>query len=262
MKRLIIIFSLLFVSFFSFAQGGPIKFLGIPVDGSESQFVSKLKSKGFRYDSLSESYKGQFNGQNVDVLIHTNHNLVDRVMVAFSRKSEQDIIHEFNNLLSQFQESDKYLDLSINEEIPEDEDISYEISVHNKRYQATFSYFNPDRDPIEFMNAMLEKLSDFFTDEQLTKLREYSQNVTVSSADELDGVLAQLMEEMEKLGVNQNLNIDEDPEKAWEFFVTILDKMASLADGDVWFMINELSGRYYIALFYDNLKNRPHGEDL
>ena len=116
MKRLIIIFSLLFVSFFSFAQGGPIKFLGIPVDGSESQFVSKLKSKGFRYDSLSESYKGQFNGQNVDVLIHTNHNLVDRVMVAFSRKSEQDIIHEFNNLLSQFQESDKYLDLSINEE--------------------------------------------------------------------------------------------------------------------------------------------------
>jgi hypothetical protein len=30
----------------------------------------------------------------------------------------------------------------------------------------------------------------------------------------------------------------------------------------VWFMINELYGKYYITMFYDNEYNRANGEDL
>lgn len=43
---------------------------------------------------------------------------------------------------------------------------------------------------------------------------------------------------------------------------TYLDAMTSLADGDVWFMIQENYGQYYIGLYYDNLHNQAHGEDL
>lgn len=32
--------------------------------------------------------------------------------------------------------------------------------------------------------------------------------------------------------------------------------------GNVWFMIGEEYGKYYIYMYYDNLKNRPNGEDL
>ena len=91
MKRLITILSLLLISVVAFAQGGPLKFLGIPIDGTEAQFISQLKGKGFTYNSLYECYKGQFNGQNVDVYLHTNHKLVDRVYVAFPYTSEESI---------------------------------------------------------------------------------------------------------------------------------------------------------------------------
>jgi len=32
--------------------------------------------------------------------------------------------------------------------------------------------------------------------------------------------------------------------------------------GHVWFKITEYYGKYYISMYYDNLKNRPNGEDL
>ena len=55
-------------------------------------------------------------------------------------------------------------------------------------------------------------------------------------------------------------NIDED--KAFLFLATFIDGMKSLADGEVWFMIHENYGRYNIGLYYDNLHNQAHGEDL
>ena len=261
MKRLITILSLFIISLYSFAQG-PLKFLGIPIDGSESTFVTQLKAKGFRYDSLSEAYKGQFNGQNVDVYVHTNHNLVDRVYVAFPRKSEQDIRIQFNNLLSQFQETGKYLTLSINEEIPADEDISYEISIHNKRYSAVFSYFDSDRDPAAFIDEMIDKFSDYYTEEQLATLKEYSQKSIDLSPEEAEDLRDQMMEELQSMGVGQGVDAESDPIKAFQSFLSMLDRFRSLADGEVWFMIHEQYGRYNLGLYYDNLHNRPHGEDL
>lgn len=142
MKRLFIISLITLISISVFGQNNSaIKFLGIPIDGTEAQFVAKLRSKGFSYNSLYESYKGQFNGKDVDVYIHTNHNLVDRVYVAFPYTTEESIRVEFNRLLSQFKNNSKYMDLNMNEEIPGGDDISYEITVNKKRYQASFSYF-------------------------------------------------------------------------------------------------------------------------
>ena len=221
-----------------------------------------MKSKGFTYNSISESYKGQFNGDNVDVFIHTNHNQVDRVYVAFPYKTEEGIRVEYNRLLRQFKDNEKYLDLVMNEEIPVDDDISYEMSVNNKRYQASFSYFDFSRDPIEFLDAMLSKVSDFFTPEQISVLREYATKAMDSSADEREFLQTEMMAEMQRMGLSQDGDSEPDPMQALLFFATFLDGMRSLADGDVWFMIHERYGRYNIGLYYDNLHNQAHGEDL
>lgn len=263
MKKTLLIALLTLLSAVCFGQnGGPLKFLGIPIDGTEAQFVSKLKAKGFTYSTITEGYKGQFNGKNVDIYIHTNHNLVDRVYVAFPYTNEDGIRTEYNRLLGQFKDNAKYMDLVMNEEIPEEEDLSYEITVKNKRYQASFCYFDSDRDPVALTNALMDKLSDFFTEEQLTKLKEYVVKAVEVPEDQREALQAEMMAEMQKMGFGQGENSEPDTEKVVRFIGALMDGMRSLADGDVWFMIHERYGRYQIGLYYDNLHNQAHGEDL
>ncbi len=257
MKRLFLITLISLVSIFAFGQNdGALKFLGIPIDGTESQFTAKLRSKGFAYNSYSESYKGQFNGKNVDVYIHTNHNLVDRVYVTFPPTTEENIRIDFNILLSQFKQNSKYMDLSMNEEIPETDDISYEIKVNKKRYQSSFSYFDPDRDPLSFVNALIDKFDGLLPTESINKWNESMSASLNLSEDDQKLQSEQMMAELQSaIG-----NIDE--KKAILFLATFFDGMKSLADGDVWFMIHENYGRYNIGLYYDNLHNQANGEDL
>ena len=48
MKKALLIALLTLFYAVSFGQdGGPLKFLGIPIDGTEAQFAAKLKAKGF-----------------------------------------------------------------------------------------------------------------------------------------------------------------------------------------------------------------------
>ena len=263
MKKIFFIIFLLTFYITCFGQNsGPLKFLGIPIDGTEAQFVAKLKSKGFTYNTVYESYKGEFNGKPVDVYIHINHNLVDRIFVAFPYTTEESIRVEFNRLLAQLKDTGKYMDLSMNEEIPVDDDISYEIIVNKKRYQAIFNYYDSDRDPVAFMNDLLDKFSDFFTEEQLTKLKEYAVKAMDVPKVQGEALQVEMMAEMQKMGLGQDENAEPDPEKAFKFLTTFLNGMNSLADGNVWFMIHEHYGRYQIGLYYDNLHNQAHGEDL
>lgn len=260
MRKIICTILLALATVFAFAQNsGAIKFLGIPIDGTEAQFTTQLKAKGFRYNSVNECYKGQFNGKEVDVYVHTNHNLVDRVYVAFPATSEESIRIEFNRLLGQFKDNGKYMDLVFNEEIPTDDDISYEITVHNKRYQASFSYFDLDRDPIELANGLLDKCSEFFTPDQLAKMKELVKASVDASQEEQEALQQKLMAEMQET-ITKDSEFTE--EKAFRVIATFMDGMRELADGDVWFMIHERYGRYNIGLYYDNRHNQAHGEDL
>ena len=256
MKKIFCTILLALITLLSFGQNkGAIQFLGIPIDGPKSQFTTKLKEKGFTYDSYLEGYKGQFNGKNVEVYIHTNHNLVDRVYVAFPTTTEKEIKNEFNRLLSQFNNTGKYMDLSFNKEISDDEDISREITVNNKRYQASFSYFDPERDPIPFIDALCDKFQDLIPEEQLNLLRDYVKAAMNLSEEERNALQEKGMAELQS-------SIEMYPEKAIMLLATYFDGMKSLADGDVWFMIHERYGRYHIGLYYDNLHNQAHGEDL
>lgn len=122
-----------------FAQKEVTKFLGIPVDGYKSEMIQKLKEKGYKYNSTLDCLEGEFNGREVQIMVVTNNNKVYRIAV-FDKNytSETDIKINFNRLCRQFEGNDKYFSINDDQTISENEDISYEMMVNNKRYDAAF----------------------------------------------------------------------------------------------------------------------------
>ena len=137
MKRLIFIVLLSTISVGVFSQN-TIKFLGIPIDGTKKEMISKLEAKGYEYDSYEDALTGEFNGTNVLLSVQTVNNRVWRIAVVDkSFTDETNIKVRFNNLFDQFLSNKKYV-LAVGEKLTDKDDISYEITVHNKRYEAGF----------------------------------------------------------------------------------------------------------------------------
>ena len=225
MKRLFSIVTMLFVSFALFAQSDVTKFLGIPVDGFKPDMIRALKAKGFvstRYDQ--DILEGEFNGTQVNVHTVTNNNKVCRIMVCDANSVDEIAIKiRFNRLCDQFTNNKRYMAMS-EFKIPDNEDISYQMNVNNKRYEALF-YQSPDiTDTLALQNDMRAYALTKYTEEQLANPTE------------------EIQEDIMKM--------------AFDF------SMQRIAMKPVWFMISEHYGKYYITMFYDNEYNRANGEDL
>jgi len=224
-KTLIFIFLTLTV-LASSAQTDVTKFLGFPVDGSKTEMIKNLQTKGFEYSKTNDVLSGQFNGKNVNIYLGTNNNKLCRVMVCDANTtSETDIKIQFNNLFNQFKNNGKYFALQ-DYTIPEDDDISYEMSVNNKRYQAAFYQLPQGKD----LEAIKEKVNIYIKS-------KYSRDDIENPSEEIAK------------------QINED--SALIFLEAVQKK-------SVWFMIDQgtYSNQYYISIFYDNEYNRAQGEDL
>ena len=139
------------ISFSSFAQNKDVtKFLGIPVDGTKTEMKQKLIAKGFVPKKMGdlEWIEGEFNGTDVQAFIVTNNNKVWRIMLADkNRVDEAQIKIRFNILVSQFENNKRYIPLD-KYTLSDEEDISYEMTIHNKIYAAYYSQ-NPDFENID-----------------------------------------------------------------------------------------------------------------
>lgn len=137
MKKIILLAVLAAVQFCSFGQN-TMKFLGIPIDGTKEQMISALKNKGYTYDYKDDWLKGEFNGENVIIQVQTNNNKVYRLAILDDKfKDETNIKIRYNNLFDQFLLNGKYL-LSGGKRISDEENISFEMTVSKKRYEAAF----------------------------------------------------------------------------------------------------------------------------
>ena len=146
MKKILSVAFLLMLSVALHAQKEVTKSLGIPVDGSKSSMIQKLKNKGFVYDPSADYLKGEFNGQQVDVYVVTNNNRVYRIMACDKHGCDEGQIKiRYNTLCRQFANNQKYVPLDA-EELSESEDISYEMSVNNKQYQVAYAQLPADDD--------------------------------------------------------------------------------------------------------------------
>lgn len=225
--------SLLF-SMSVYAQKDVTQFLGIPVDGSKWGMIQKLKEKGFRSSTVGEDIlEGEFNGVQVHVHIATNNNKVYRIMLAdVANRDETDIRLRFNKLCRQFANNPKYFSWRDEDQtIPEDEDISYEISAHEKRYEAVFY-----QKPVEMDSAALVKLFE------PALLSKYTKKQLKNPTEEIQLEINHLILEYQ--------------------LATLRDRIENSDKKPVWFIISELRGKYYITMFYDNEYNRANGEDL
>ena len=144
MKKVILVLGVLALTLEMNAQKDITQFLDIPVDGYKPEMIQKLKSRGFTINQHEEDIlDGEFNGTNVHISIQTNNNKVWRIAVLEANYTDETNIKiKFNNLIQQFVNNKRYSTQSDSTiakfNIPKDEDISYEIAVNNKRYEASF----------------------------------------------------------------------------------------------------------------------------
>lgn len=211
-----------------YAQNDVTTFLGIPVDGFKSEMRQKLIAKGFTPKKVgnNEYLEGEFNGTDVHIYIATNNNKVYRLMVCDANtQDEANIKIRFNKLVSQFENNKRYTALD-QFTISDTEDISYEMLVHKKNFDALF-YQNPDMnkvDTLALQNKVREQLLGKYKPEQL-------ENPTEEMNQEVQAIAMRIGMDM----------IFKKP---------------------VWFRICESYGEYYITMYYDNEYNHANGEDL
>lgn len=229
MKRLLFIVLAMIATITSFAQQKDVtSFLGIPVDGTVLSMKQKLVSKGFvpKKVGTNEFLEGEFNGTDVRVYIATNNNKVYRIMVADNNTvDEAQIKIRFNNLVSQFENNKRYISLG-KYTLSDEEDISYEMTVHNKDYEAAF-YQVPNMEKADTL-VLQEKVRN----ELLSKYTEA----------ELKNPSEEITKEIQNTAIKIGMEM---------MFMK-----------PVWFRICESYGEYYITMFYDNEYNHANGEDL
>ena len=228
MKKLILSLLATLLTLSLYAQNDVTTFLGIPVDGFKSEMRQKLIAKGFTPKKVgnNEYLEGEFNGTDVHIFIATNNNKVYRIMVCDANtQDEANIKIRFNKLVNQFENNKRYTALD-QYTISDTEDISYEMLVHKKNFDALF-YQNPDMEKVDTLalqNKIREQLLEKYKPEQL-------ENPTEEMNQEVQAIAMRIGMDM----------IFKKP---------------------VWFRICESYGEYYITMYYDNEYNHANGEDL
>lgn len=210
------------------AQNDVTTFLGIPVDGFKSEMKQKLVSKGFvpKKVGTNEFLEGEFNGIYVHVYIATNNNKVYRIMLCDANtQNEANIKIRFNKLVSQFENNKRYTSLD-KYTLSDEENISYEMTVNKKNYDALF-YQVPNMEKVDTL-ALQKKVRN----ELLSKYTEA----------ELKNPSEEITKEIQNTAIKIGMEM---------MFMK-----------PVWFRICESYGEYYITMFYDNEYNHANGEDL
>ena len=238
-------------------DGGVLRFLGIPVAGSEEQFAEQLVAKGFTQSDHPGVYSGQFDGKPVEVAVRTKNDVVDQVSVSFRDTTEKGIISEYNHMLDQLRSDKSLMNFNMDEALLDNAPVSARIA-NGKSYEAHFSYYDPDRNP-PLMDALLDKLSDYFTDKQKEKLKDLMQKAAAAPEGQKAVYQYQLLEEMKKMGLGEDPDGKPDAGKMFKFMGDFMMGLKSLSDGDIWFKIHEIeknrTKQYQIVLYYDTIQN-------
>ena len=140
-------------------------------------------------------------------------------------QNESNIKIRFNKLVSQFENNKRYTSLD-KYTLSDEENISYEMTVNKKNYDALF-YQVPNMEKVDTL-ALQKKVRN----ELLSKYTEA----------ELKNPSEEITKEIQNTAIKIGMEM---------MFMK-----------PVWFRICESYGEYYITMFYDNEYNHANGEDL
>ena len=228
MKRIFLFYIMAIMAISMSAQNDVTTFLGIPVDGFKSEMKQKLVSKGFvpKKVGTNEFLEGEFNGTDVQVYIVTNNNKVYRIMLCDANtQNEANIKIRFNKLVSQFENNKRYTSLD-KYTLSDEENISYEMTVNKKNYDALF-YQVPNMEKVDTLALQKKVRNELLSKYTVAELNNPSEEIT-----------KEIQNTAIKIG------------------------MEMMFMKPVWFRICESYGEYYITMFYDNEYNHANGEDL
>lgn len=207
--------------------------------------VQKLKAKGFTYDAKLDCLEGEFNGRMVKLHIVTNNRKVWRIVIedAYPTRNEADIRIRFNTLCRQFSKNRKYIpaDQVGDFEIDENEDISGQILLYNKRYEAGYLQITED-----------EKKTISTNKENFEKFKRGQEQLQKKYDENGENSISETALEQVKKDIDNTLSDMQTTLSIWE----------AISNRSVWFMIAEQYGRYSIIMYYDNEYNHSDGEDL
>lgn len=263
-KTLMLCVVLLTLTVLCDAQDRALKFLGIPVDGYKSEMIQKLRDKGYTYSRSGDEdvLTGEFNGTDVNIYIITNNNKVWRVYIGDDdTRDKYQIKLRFNTLCEQFEKNPRYTALSENQEIPMDEDISYEMNVNDKRYEAVFYQIPDDPNLMKDIEELSTRFNNFNSGQQDSLAFEQQIEVITGLFSALSAYDAKTFSKYDADYFVQLGSATKEEQIAMA--MTLMeDIMSILSNRAVWFTISEYYGGYYISMYYDNGYNRASGEDL
>jgi hypothetical protein len=131
-----------------FAQEAHLKFKGVPIDGSLTEFVSKMKTAGFTHigtDHGIASLKGDFAGyKNCIVGVYTVKplNIVSQIVVLFDNKYNWSDLESDYNLLKELLTEKYGAPAQVIEEFEstyiDDDDKLYELSMDRGTWSSVF----------------------------------------------------------------------------------------------------------------------------
>lgn len=136
MKRLLIML-LMFLTLTSYAQD-VIDFMGIPIDGSVSEMMAKLKEKGFRKTDKSGTLEGLIDDTPVQLDIHVSKDKIYEICIRFDVEDDKaQIVQCVNNLVGKFKDNPKYKEVQ-SDMITEDDLAESKLK---KEYLGYYAYF-------------------------------------------------------------------------------------------------------------------------
>ena len=223
MKKLFFLIATTLLATNMMAQNYPTKFLGIPIEGTKQEMIQKIRERGFTYNRQLDCLTGVFNGEKVVIGLRAYEGKVCQVMVgSLQTYSEKQIKAKFNNLMKLFNEDPYYISTHLDQKfIDKKEKISKEMSKNSKKYAAYYMQITHDLDTTILMKDM-EKIA---------------QDVAIQFADKD--------------------SLSEREKDLTEQYIELKAIRRQYTNNIVWFRILENQGKYSIALYYDNLYNRP-----
>lgn len=112
MKRLSLIFLLAFIAIGLYAQGDHLRFMGIPLNGTISQFQDKLSGKGVALDretnkllpAGTRAFKGTFSGESANIFVYydVKNKIVYRakaVITCNGKTAAENKLYQFRDML-------------------------------------------------------------------------------------------------------------------------------------------------------------------
>ena len=140
MKRFLATFLFVLMTIAAIAQdSNTIKFLGIPIDGTKKEMISKLLAKGYKFTAFSDDLFGEFNGTDVIIFVQTVNNKVWRIGIVDANVNDDEVSikYRYNRLFEQLSNNGKY-EVHAGSTLGEKDNVSYEMTFLKKRYDAVF----------------------------------------------------------------------------------------------------------------------------